>query len=90
MQGVYNTLKAVSIVGVILMASAHLLTSYHASELAASTQLQEVSKDLLESVERKTKEAEKATVTISTLPTWEDDGSHPSHVLTTVANRPKM
>jgi hypothetical protein len=86
----YRMLKSVTIGGVTLITLAHMLTTYHASEVAAAEKLKEVPQRLLTAAKEAREQEAKASVSISRLPVWEDDGSHPSHVLTTVDAKPRL
>jgi hypothetical protein len=86
----YRMLKSITVGGVILIALAHMVTTYHASEQAAAAQLKEVPQKLKDAAKEAKELEAKASVSVSRLPAWEDDGSHPSHVLTTVESKPKL
>lgn len=86
----YRMLKSVTIGGVTLITLAHMLTTYHASEVAAAEKLKEVPQRLIAAAKEAREQEAKASVSISRLPVWEDDGSHPSHVLTTVDAKPRL
>jgi hypothetical protein len=86
----YRMLKSVTIGGVTLITLAHMLTTYHASEVAAAEQLKEAPQRLIAAAKEAREQEAKSSVSISRLPVWEDDGTHPSHVLTTVDAKPRL
>jgi len=86
----YRMIKAFSIGGVTLISMAHMLTTHHAAELAAAEKLKEVPQRLQDAAKEAKEQEAKASVSVSRLPVWEDDGSHPSHVLTTVDAKPRL
>ncbi len=71
-----------------MLAAAWLLIAYNKSERAAE---EELKKGPEESRKKKAHNSDdgKAAVEIAR-PTWEDDGAHPSHKLTTVQTKPRV
>lgn len=69
---------------------ASLLIAYDKSEKAAEAELRKGAEED-EDEERLKKEREgQAPELVKRMPVWEDDGSHPSHKLTTPETRPKL
>jgi hypothetical protein len=86
----YGCIKSVTIGGVTLLSLAHMITTYHACEKRDAAKLQEVPLSLQKAAKEDRERLAKASTSVARLEVWEDDGSHPSHVLTTVENKPKL
>ena len=86
----YRMLKSITVGGVTLIALAHMITTYHQLEQDAAKKLKEVPQKLKDAAKEAKEQEAKASVSVSRLPVWEDDGSHPSHVLSTVESKPKL
>lgn len=86
----YKTIKSVTLIGLVLIALAHLITVFHASEQYAEQQLKKVPRALLEAAKEAREAETRAAISVSRLPGWEDDGTHASHLLTTADEAPRV
>ncbi|KAJ9111348.1 hypothetical protein QFC19_001116 [Naganishia cerealis] len=85
----YRLIKSVTICAVSMIILASLLIAYDKSEKAAEEELRK-GKDNTEDDKKKKEMDGFAPELVKRIPVWEDDGSHPSHKLTTPDARPKL
>lgn len=69
---------------------ASVLIAYDKSEKAAEAELRKGAEEDEDEERLKNEQAGQPPATVKRLPVWEDDGSHPSHKLTTPDARPRM
>ena len=69
---------------------ASILIAYDKSEKAAEAELRKGAEEDEDEEQFKREREGQALETVKRLPVWEDDGSHPSHKLTTPDARPRL
>ncbi|GHJ84899.1 hypothetical protein NliqN6_1301 [Naganishia liquefaciens] len=86
----YRLIKGVTICAVLMVILASILIAYDKSEKAAEAELRKGAEEDEDEEQFKREREGQALETVKRLPVWEDDGSHPSHKLTTPDARPRL